>query len=162
MLLAGTGLLTDAQGRSQMSLWSMMAAPLLMDADLANITGDGAATLTNPEVIAVDQDPAGIQGQRLIRHGPRQLWVRTLHDGSRAVLLVNSGVYATTMSVDLQTLGLPPRHLYAVRDLWAHSSRLTAGPVTFDVAPGDVAMLRVAPVLPRPLTHRLDVQRRTH
>jgi alpha-galactosidase len=149
MLLAGTGLLTLTQSRAQFSLWAMMAAPLLMDADLLTIPADGAAILSNPEVIAVDQDPAGIQGVRLAG-GSHQLWVRQLADGSRAVLMFNSGQYATTMSVDLGQLGLRRRRLYAVRDLWARRTWLTGGPLSTDLEPDAVAMFRVAPVLPRP------------
>jgi alpha-galactosidase len=151
MLLAGTGLLTASQERAQVSLWAMMAAPLLIDADLTAIPAESAATLTDPEVIAVDQDPAGMQGVR-ITGGRHQVWVRRLRDGSRAVLLFNAGSDPTTMTLDPRRVGLPRRHLYLLRDLWAHRTWFASRPVSLEVAPGDVEMLRVRTVLP--LAHR--------
>ena len=57
-----TGGLTNTEGRSQFSLWSMMAAPLVASTDLRADSAFTIKTLTNRDVIAVDQDPLGKQG----------------------------------------------------------------------------------------------------
>lgn len=66
LLLVGQAGLTDVQGRTHFNLWSMLAAKLLISVDPRNFTDTSIETLTNAEVIAVDQDPLGIQAQRLV------------------------------------------------------------------------------------------------
>ncbi len=72
-----------------MSLWAILAAPLLAGNDLSKMTPETVALLTNKEVIAVDQDPAGKQGDRVWAQGPIEVWSRTLADGSKAVGIFN-------------------------------------------------------------------------
>jgi alpha-galactosidase len=143
ILLVGTGLLTVPQERSQFSLWSMMAAPLLTDGDVRTMTRATAAILTNREVIAVDQDPAGRQGVRIADRRGHQVWVRRLADGSFAVLFLNTGSRPATISVSASRAGVSQRP-YAIRDLWRHRSWSTyAKTIRARVAPDDVVMLRV-------------------
>lgn len=143
MLLVGTHLLTYFEERAQVSLWSMMAAPLLMDANLLSISQHDRALLTNAEVLAVDQDSAGVQGSRLVNRGPLQIWVRPLQDGSRAVLFFNSGASKAAMSVDVSKIGVKGQGLYYVRNLWQHTTTVTRGPLTVPVRGNDVVMVRV-------------------
>jgi alpha-galactosidase len=144
ILLVGTGLLTVPQERSQFSLWSMMAAPLLADGDVRTMSAATAATLTNREVIAVDQDPAGRQGVRLANRGGHQVWLRRLADGSFAVLFLNTGPHPATISMNASRAGLLPHQHYAVRDLWRHQSWATsASTIHARVGPDGVVMLRV-------------------
>ncbi len=81
MLEIGNGGMSDTEYRTHMSLWSILAAPLLAGNDLQHQTADTLAILTNREVIAIDQDPAGKQGTRLSQNGDRQIWVKELADG---------------------------------------------------------------------------------
>ena len=74
--------------------------------------------LTNREVIAVDQDPLGVQGRRVRRDGGREVWVKPLADGSRAVLLFNRGNEAADIAVAWEEIGFAPAGKAAVRDLW--------------------------------------------
>ena len=64
-----TGGLTDTEGRSQFSLWAIMAAPLVASTDLRVDSPFTIKTLTNRDVIAVDQDPLGRQGRRIRTNG---------------------------------------------------------------------------------------------
>lgn len=149
MLLTGTGLLTTAQERSQFSLWSMMAAPLLVSTDLRTMTPATVSILTNREVIAVDQDPLGLQGVRIADRGPHQVWLRTLADGSRAVLFFNTGPRAAILEMSAARAGLAHAP-YVVRDLWRHRSWVSsAATIRVTVAPDDVVMLRLRPDVPR-------------
>jgi alpha-galactosidase len=143
ILLLGTGVLTPEQERSQLSLWSMMAAPLLVGGDIRSLQPSTLAVLLNREVIAVDQDPAGRQGVRIARRGTHQVWSRELADGSRALLLFNEGGRPAPLVADARRIGLPRAPRYLVRDLYAHRSWLTRGPIRLPVAGGDAVMLRV-------------------
>jgi len=145
MLLTGTGRLTVPQERSQFSLWSMMAAPLLVDGDLRTMSAATASIVMNREVIAVDQDSAGLQGVRIADSGTQQVWLRTLTGGSHAVLFFNTGQNVATMQMRASLAGLEHRR-YAVRDLWRHRSwDSSAAIIRVSVRPDDVVMLRVQP-----------------
>jgi alpha-galactosidase len=145
MLLTGTGLLSVPQERAQFSLWSMMAAPLLVSTDVRTLSPPTASILTNRDVIAVDQDPAGRQGTRIVDRGAHQVWLRTLADGSHAVLFFNAGSRPATMQLSASRAGVtaPP---YRVRDLWRHRTWVSsAAKLDTTVAPNDVVMLRIWP-----------------
>jgi len=107
--------------RTHMSLWALLAAPLIAGNDLAAMNAATRAVLTNPEVLAVDQDPRGVQGRRVAQQGPIQLWARQLADGTRAVALLNTLDHPLDATLDLAALGLhgavPARDLWRRRDL---------------------------------------------
>ena len=142
-MLIGTGALTPTEERAQLSLWSMLAAPLIAGGDLSTASRATLSVLTNREVIAVDQDPAGKQGTRVVHGANYQVWLRTLSDGSHALLLLNSGSRAATLRTDIPSLGLPFRSSYLVHELWRHRSYQTTGRVSARVQPHDVLMVKV-------------------
>jgi alpha-galactosidase len=100
-------------------------------------------------VIAVDQDPLGIEGRRIYDSGGNQVWVKPLADGSVAVVLLASGADPTVMAVTAHDLGLRPEALYSVRDVWAHSTTLSDGLFRVAVPGHGAAMLRVRLTAPR-------------
>ena len=105
MLEVGNGGMNQEEYRTHMSLWAILAAPLLAGNDLAKMTPETIGLLTNREVIAIDQDAAGIQGDRVGAEGPMEVWVRPLADGSTAVGLFNRHAQPTDMHVDFRRLG---------------------------------------------------------
>lgn len=115
--IGNSGLNLD-EDKTQMSLWSLLAAPLFSSADLTKLTDAQLAVLTNREVIEVDQDPKGIQGRRISQTGPVQVWAKPLSHGRMAVGLINSGESPLPASVSLRQLGYS--HPVHVRDLWEH------------------------------------------
>ena len=117
MLLVGLGKISPDENRSQMSLWCLLAAPLIASVDLRKITPEMLAILTNRELIAVDQDAAGIQGRRVAEEGPLEVWVKPLSDGSKAVGLFNRGESTMTVTAYFKDVGVGERA--SVRDLWA-------------------------------------------
>jgi alpha-galactosidase len=120
MLEVGHGL-TDTEGQAHFSMWAMMAAPLIAGNDLRNMSAATRTTLTNAEVIAVDQDPLGIQG-RLVALPSLNLavWSKPLSGkNTRAVALFNRGAASASITVAWSALELPPGAA-KVRDLWAH------------------------------------------
>jgi alpha-galactosidase len=116
MLEVGNGHMKPDEYRTHMSLWCLLAAPLLAGNDLSKMTPETLAILTNPEVIAVDQDPAGTQGHRVSEEGPLEVWVKPLADGGKAVGLFNRGESAMTVTVNFADLGVSGSA--SVRDLW--------------------------------------------
>lgn len=117
MLQIGNRGLNEDENRTQMSLWSLLAAPLIISSDLTKLTPAQLAILTNREVIAVDQDKAGIQGHRVSQEGPAQVWVKPLANGAQAVGFFNLGEGPTTINVAWKALGITGAA--DVRDLWA-------------------------------------------
>ena len=107
----------------------MMASPLIAGNDIANMDAATRAILTNREVIAVDQDRLGVQGRRVWRDGGREVWVKPLAGGARAVLLLNRGEAPAEIAVDWDHLGLPPTlaRRFATSGSIATSARCAAG-----------------------------------
>lgn len=124
MLEVGNGGMTETEYRTHFSMWAIMAAPLIAGNDLRNLDQATLDILTAPEVIAVDQDPLGVQGKRVSRivslHGP-QVWAKPLAgEHVRAVALFNRTDKETSMTADWKQIGLPPGTA-TVRDLWARA-----------------------------------------
>jgi alpha-galactosidase len=119
MLEIGNGGMSDVEYRTHMSLWSMLAAPLIAGNDVRSMPQSIAEILMNREVIAIDQDPAGKPARRAWRSGQQEVWVRLLANGERAVALFNRGTGPAGVMVKWADLGTakPPA---LVRDLWAH------------------------------------------
>lgn len=144
MLEVGNGGMTDVEYRTHFSLWAMMAAPLIAGNDIATMTDATREILTNRDVIAVDQDRLGVQGHRVWREGTREVWVKPLTGGGRALLLLNRGDSPVEISADWGQLGWPANLRARVRDLWQHRDlpRATGG-VSATVAPHGAVMLRL-------------------
>ena len=65
VLQVGNGGMTDVEYRTHFSLWAISKAPLIIGSDVRNMSAATLSTLTNAEVIAVNQDPLGIQGKKV-------------------------------------------------------------------------------------------------
>ncbi len=136
--------MTAAQFRSQLSMWAMLAAPLMVSDDLTKIHAASLAAIQNTEVIAVDQDPAGVQGTLLSASGNGEVWVKPLIDGSRAVALLNRGSSAIRIETSAGAVGLPSARSYFVRNLWTHDVSHSGGSVIAEVQPYSTVLLRIS------------------
>ena len=116
MLEIGNGKMNDEEYRTQMSLWCILAAPLFAGNDLTQMKPATLALLTNPEVIAIDQDAAGVQGHCAKQIGPTAIWTKALADGSTAVGLFNYDAHPMTITANFKELGLP--ETIQARDPW--------------------------------------------
>jgi alpha-galactosidase len=144
MLEVGNGGMTTTEYRSHFSLWAMMAAPLIAGNDIAHMDAPTKAILENKEVIAVDQDPLGIQGHRIWKEGDSEVWVKPLSGGAKAVLMFNRGKAPAKISATAEQLGWPAGVRANVRDLWAHKAGGNwTGAVSATVEPHGVAMFRI-------------------
>jgi len=117
MLEVGNGGMTADEYRTHMSLWAILAAPLLAGNDLSTMTPETIAILTNRDVIAVDQDKAGIQGDRVSAAGPIEIWAKPLADGSKALGVFNRSTKELPAQIDLRSLGFDGPKTKA-RNLW--------------------------------------------
>jgi len=120
MLEVGRPGLSMEESRAHFSLWAILAAPLIAGNDLRSMHEQIAEILMNKEVIAVDQDPAGISGTRIKSDGLSEIWARPLSDGSFAVLFFNRGQSYTESRVTWRDLGWSADARPSVRDLWKH------------------------------------------
>jgi alpha-galactosidase len=125
-------------------MWSILAAPLMISADLASMTPSSRAAVSNTEVIAIDQDAAGVQGTLLGSSGQGQVWVKPLSDGSRAVALLNRGSTPIRVSTSARAAGMPPGGGYLLRNVWAHTTRSSGGAISAVVGGDSTVLLRVS------------------
>jgi alpha-galactosidase len=141
--------MSAAQFRSQLSMWAMLAAPLMISDNLTKTGSASLAAVQNSEVIAIDQDPGGVQGTLLSTSGNGQVWVKPLIDarsgiGQRAVALLNRGSSATTIETSATAVGLPPASSYALRNVWTHTTSSTRGSISAEVPGDSTVLLRVS------------------
>ena len=146
MLEVGNGGMTDLEYRSHFSLWAILAAPLMAGNDLRSMRPEIHDILTNKEVIAVDQDALGSEGERVAKNGDLEVWSKQLKDGSRAVVLLNRGESEQEISANWEDLGYPGSLSASVRDLWQHKDlgKMT-GKFSARVASHGVVMVTVKP-----------------
>lgn len=145
MLMVGMDGFTAAQNRTHMNLWAISGAPLLAGNNLATMTAETAEILKNPEVIAVDQDPRGLQGVEVAEDTTgAQVYGKVLSGaGNRAVVLLNRTSAAKNITVRWSDLGLTNANA-TVRDLWTRSNIGTYGTsYTTSVPAGGSVMLKV-------------------
>ena len=138
------GGLTNTEGRSQFSLWAVMAAPLVASTDLRVDSPFTIETLTNQDVNAVDQDPLGRQGQRIRTNGQQEVWVKRLANGDRAVVLFNRSTTRATVSTSAREIGMPAASRYFLHRLWSHCVSSTTGSISSTVGRHSVSMMRVS------------------
>ena len=121
MLEVGRGM-TVEEDKSHFSMWCILSSPLVLGNDMEHMTAETKAILTNPEVIAVNQDPAGLQAQLISQKDSVQVWAKNLYDRQSkesAVALFNQGSNPATISVKWKELNIVGSA--KVRDLWART-----------------------------------------
>lgn len=119
MLQVGNGVLTMDESRAHITMWAMMAAPLLTGSDLRSMTAEVKSIYMNAEMIGVDQDSAGIAGHRVSAQNGKEIWVRPLKSagsGMKAVALFNRNASAAKISLNFNDVDLSGDVL--VRDVW--------------------------------------------
>jgi alpha-galactosidase len=139
--------LTKAESRTQMAIWSILAAPLMMSNNLRNLTQWQKDILQNREVMAIDQDELGKPGTRIWRSpdNETQVWLRPLMYGDFAVGLLNQGSDSRKITVNFSWFSSVDR--FQVRDLWRRKDLGTfEGEYTAEaVASHGTDLLRLSP-----------------
>jgi alpha-galactosidase len=137
--------LTADEQYTHISLWSLLAAPLLLGCDLTQLDDFTLNLLTNDEVLAVNQDPLGKAARQVAVRDQTEIWARPLEDGSLAIGLFNRAESPATVTADWRSLGIDGS--WAIRDLWRQKD-LTTASAEFggDVPPHGVSLLRLSKV----------------
>ena len=115
--------MSHSEAQAQLTMWAIAAAPLVIGSDVRALSPQTVAMLSNPEVIAVDQDPLGVQGTCVRRDADGEAWVKPLVGGGSAVALLNRGTCRQRVGVTASEIGLASAGALTVRDLW--TSRTT-------------------------------------
>jgi alpha-galactosidase len=143
MLEIGNGAMSETEYKTHMSLWCLLAAPLLAGNDLRSMTPEILAILTNREAIAIDQDKLGKQGKQVWKSGDQEAWARPLVGGAQAVAFFNRATEPAKITVKWADLGINGK--WKLRDLWLHQNVDWPGPEYAATIPGHgVVMLRLS------------------
>jgi alpha-galactosidase len=146
MLEVGNGGMTAGEYRAHLGFWCLLASPLMAGNDIRSMTPETRDILTNKEVIAIDQDPLGIQGRKIRDDGDLEVWARRLSGGAYAAILFNRSSAEQTIAVSWQEIGLPYDAEPMVRDLWKKADLgKVKGTFTARVPSHEIVMIRVTP-----------------
>ena len=136
--------MSDVEFRAQMTLWSVAAAPLVIASDVRELSQTSIDILTDPEVLAINQDRAGVQAVRVGPAGTTETWVKRLADGDRAVMLLNRGDSPATLTTTASTVGLAGSR-FTLRNAWTNEVTESAGTISAAVPAHGAALFRVEP-----------------
>jgi alpha-galactosidase len=136
--------LSEEESTSQLVMWAEMASPLVLGSDPRTLPASMIHTLTNPEIVAVDQDPLAVQGVRVATDATGDVYSKVLQgSGERAVVLLNRSDSASERTVDFADAGLTGR--VSVRDLRARRNAGThTGSYTVTVPAHGTAFLKLS------------------
>ncbi len=142
MLEVGNGGMTEDEYRTHMTLWAVLAAPLLAGNDLSKMTPETLAMLTNKDVIAIDQDALGKQGDRVWAEGFSEIWSKPLSGGGYAVAIFNRAPEGKQIPFNLSQVGA--REGATLHDVWAGADVEAPGGSYLATVPSHgVVLLRV-------------------
>lgn len=152
--------LTPDEQYSHISIYSLLAAPMLIGCPIERLDDFTLSLLTNDEVIAVNQDTLGRAARLVLEEEGIQTWLKPLADGSFAIGLFNTGGYGTTPAsyfrwgnepekkyqLSLAKIGM--KGSWMLRDLWRQTDKGTVQQLINASIPHHGVMLyRIIPVL---------------
>ena len=147
MLEVGNGGMSSTEYETHFSLWCLMKSPLLIGCDVRNMSQDTLRILTNHELIGINQDQLGVQGQKVKANGTSEVWAGKLHadSGSEyAVILLNRGPGSVSITGQWSDIGLGSGQSCDVRDLWQQKDLgVMSGSVTATVVSHGVVVYRL-------------------
>ena len=113
---------TDVEYRTQMSMWCMFSAPLMLGCDLVTMSEETKAILVNKDIIAIDQDPLGKQAFRVMRKDGVEAWQKPLSGGKVAIAFLNRNSTDESVTSGIEQLELDPKVTYEAYDVWKHET----------------------------------------
>ena len=134
--------LTPVERQTQISLWALGSAPLILGVDLTHLNQLDMKYLQNAAVLAVDQD--AIAAKRIANTGNRQVFVKMEPNGNAIVGLFNTGEKDEEISIQASAAGLREnKHGYSLNNLWTGKTKKTAGAINATVPSHGVVLYRV-------------------
>lgn len=148
-IIGGDGGMTLAETRSQMALWSMMSAPLILSLDVAKLSPAAVRVIGNPAIIRVDQDPEGRMATLVRRTSKEDVLFKPLTGGDYAVAVLNRSSAPIEASVALRVLGFPASAACSVsaEDLWTSAKSASLHALQARVQAHDTAIWRIHPAV---------------
>jgi alpha-galactosidase len=143
MLEVGNGGMTDTEMRSHFALWAMMASPLIAGNDVRNMSAATRTILTNPRLVAINQDTLGLQARQVSFDGTRRVLAKPLANGDVAVALFNQGGGTTTISTTAAAVGRSGTSFTLV-DAWTGATSGTSGTISASVPAHGTAVYRLS------------------
>jgi alpha-galactosidase len=134
--------MSDEEFRTQMTLWAVAAAPLVIGSDVRKLSRNSVDILSDPDVLAINQDRAGVQAVRVGPAGTTETWVKRLADGSRAVVLLNRGDAPKILTAKASSLGLYGSR-FTLKNAWTNEVTESGGTISAAVAAHGAALFRV-------------------
>ncbi len=136
--------MSGAEAQAQLSMWAILAAPLIIGSDPRALSQGSVTMLGNPDVIAIDQDALGAQGTLLQQQGAGQVWVKPLSNGDRAVALLNRGSADAQITTAASAIGLPVTRYYQIHDVWQGTTTTDTGLISAVVPASSAVLYRVS------------------
>ena len=124
MLQVGRGMSYE-EDKTHFTMWCIMHSPLLLGNDLTKLSKETLEIITNKDIIALNQSPFVYQARRVVDYGELEIWAKPLissMSGEVTVTLLNRSENTSTISFDLESVGLNPRDEITVKDLWTKES----------------------------------------
>ncbi|KAJ7942593.1 Alpha-galactosidase [Quillaja saponaria] len=148
MLEVGNGGMTKHEYIVHFSLWAISKAPLLLGCDVRHVTKEIMEIIANDEVIAVNQDPLGVQAKKVRMEGDLEIWAGPLSEYRVAVVLLNRGPVRNAITAYWEDIGIPQHSLAEARDLWEHNTLKTkfVGNLTATVNPHACKLYVLKPI----------------
>lgn len=145
-IIGGDRGMTLAETRSQLALWSMMSAPLILSSDLDRLSPAAVAVLGNRAVLSVDQDPLGRMATLLRRSASLDLLLKPLQDGDAAVAVLNRGAAVLHIELVPRELGFSgERCRLEVEDLWTGARSRSLAVISSDIQAHDTGIWKIRP-----------------
>ncbi|WP_243869469.1 NPCBM/NEW2 domain-containing protein [Streptomyces liangshanensis] len=141
--------MTDEEFRTQMTLWSVAAAPLVIGSDIRKLSTTSLGILEDRDVLAINQDSAGVQAVRVGPAGTTETWVKRLAGGDRAVVLLNRGDSPATLTTKASSVGLSG-HRFTLKNAWTDQVTESAGTISAAVPAHGAALFRVGRATGKP------------
>lgn len=147
MLQVGRGMSYE-EDKTHFSMWCMLNSPLLAGNDLTQMSKETLSILTNPEMIAINQDPLVYQARRLKDYGDQEMWARPLKhtmSGEVAVALLNRSTTKAAVHFAPDSVSIDSKKGYLIRDVWNRKDFLRSDkPLqSFEVPGHGVVVLKI-------------------
>lgn len=141
MLEVGNRGLSYEEQRSQMTMWSIMAAPIMISSDVRSMSNETKELYLNKDMIAINQDSLGVQGHRISDVNGKQVWTKPLKNGDIAVALLNNNSSTQTVECNFADLGVEGE--VEVRDAWKKKDLGAVSHVSIELPAHGSALLRL-------------------
>lgn len=137
----------EIEYRTQMSMWCMLAAPLMIGCDIRKMDGSTKTILLNKDIIAIDQDAFGKQGFRVYRKDGLEAFKKPLTGNRVAIAFLNRNSTNKKMTVSFKELELESESIFTAYDVWTHAKvRKQEGVLSADLKPHECQVFVLSPV----------------